>query len=83
MYSLIIPLSDHSLYSVHNMITFIMFFAWVVVCVSGYYLKNLNYKKNITIFLISFSIAQELFDYINRFFLNELYIGSIQTDLPL
>ena len=58
---------------------------WISVCLLGYFLKSKKCKKNITIFLISISFLQEIFDYINRFFINEIYasIASIQTDLPL
>ena len=77
-------LSDQELYSAHNTITYILLFIWIAVCAIGYKFNNHNiYKKRITIFLIFFSFSQEIFDYCNRFLLNDLYIVDIQTDLPL
>ena len=53
------------------------------MCIVGYFLNNSNYKKNISILLISFSIIQEIFDYINRIYINDLYSVDLQKDLPL
>ena len=79
------PLSDSNLYAAHNQITYLLIFCWLLVCFLGYYIKDKNLKKNITIFLLSISLFQEVFDYINRFFLNEIYSVTIsmQKDLPL
>ena len=79
------PLSDSNLYVAHNQITYLLIFCWLLVCFLGYYIKDKNIKRNITIFLLSISLFQEVFDYINRFFLNEIYSVtiSIQKDLPL
>ena len=79
------PLDDISLYVAHNKITYFIFFFWILICFLGYYLNNDRLKKNITIFLISISFLQEIFDYINRFILNDIYAGtiSIQKDLQL
>ena len=76
------PLSDSDLYSAHWKITSFLVVIWILVSFLGFKL-NTKYKKNITIFLISVSFLQEIFDYINRFFLSELYVVKIQTDLPL
>jgi hypothetical integral membrane protein (TIGR02206 family) len=83
MNSFSIVLSDQQLYSIHNSLTCILFIFWIVICFLGYTIKNCKYRKNITISLICISAFQELFDYYNRFFLNELYNVNIQTDLPL
>jgi len=60
-----------------------MVFLWISVCLFGYFIKNQDIKKKITISLISFSIIQEVFDYCNRFLINDIYIVNLQTDLPL
>jgi len=79
------PLSDSELYSIHNQITFYIIFIWILVCFIGYFINNKKYKIYITFLLISISFLQEIFDYVNRFFINEIYAStaSIQTDLPL
>ena len=79
------PLAAVNLYAVHNQITYFIVFFWILICFLGYYIKNEGLKKKVTIFLISISLIQEVFDYINRFFLNEIYAStiSIQKDLPL
>ena len=83
MYNFNIQLTNQELYTYHNQITLFIVFIWIVVCILGYYLKNNTYKNKITIFLILLSLIQEIFDYYNRFYLNDLYIVNIQTDLPL
>ena len=83
MNNFISPLSEQALYDIHSSITFVMLIIWLIVCIVGYKLKNSIYKSNITIFLISISLIQELFDYLNRFLFSDLYIVKIQTDLPL
>ncbi len=83
MNSFILPLNNEALYSAHNLITFILFFVWIMVCILGYRLNDSTYKRNITIFLIGISFFQEIFDYLNRFLFNDLYIVTIQKDLPL
>ena len=83
MNNFISPLSEQALYDIHSSITFVMLIIWLIVCIVGHKLKNSIYKRNITIFLISISLIQELFDYLNRFLFSDLYIVKIQTDLPL
>jgi len=83
MNSFVLPLSNGALYSAHNTITCIMFIIWIIVCFTGYSLNNYIYKRNITIFLICISLLQEIFDYLNRFLFNDLYIVTIEKDLPL
>ena len=50
MNSFILPLTDEALYSAHNLITFILFIVWIMICILGYKLNDNTYKKNITIF---------------------------------
>jgi len=75
-------LSDENLYVAHNEITIALVIVWIVFCFSGCYLSSSN-KNKITLFLIIFSFVQEIFDYVNRILLNDLYLIKIQTDLPL
>ena len=69
-----LPLSDEALYSAHNSITFTLIVIWIMICILGYKLNNDIYKRNITVFLICISLLQEIFDYLNRFLFNDLYI---------
>ena len=64
MNDFISPLSEQALYDAHSSITFVLLIIWLIVCIAGYKLKNNIYKRNITIFLISISLIQELFDYL-------------------
>lgn len=76
-------LTNDQLYTIHNNITYYMFFVWFGICILGYLLKNkVIIKNNISIILVVISIIQEIFDYINRFFINDLYIPSLENDLP-
>ena len=77
------PLSPEELYYYHNLLTIIMIFFWVAISFLGYKAKNKEFIKKISYGLISFSIIQEILDYINRFFLDELYTISLASDLPL
>ena len=40
MNSFILPLSEQALYSAHNLITFILFIVWIMICILGYKLNN-------------------------------------------
>lgn len=82
MNELTLPLSDSDLYAAHWQITYFLVCIWVLVSFLGIKLND-SYKKYITVLLIFISFSQEIFDYINRFFLSDLYIVKIQTDLPL
>ena len=82
MNKLTLPLSDSDLYAAHWQITYFLVCIWVLVSFLGIKLND-SYKKYITVLLIFISFSQEIFDYINRFFLSDLYIVKIQTDLPL
>ena len=75
-----IRLIDSQLYNIHYQTTLIMILFWILICIIGVYTKN---KKYITILLITISILQEILDYINRLYLNNLYLVDLQKDLPL
>ena len=77
------PLSTELLYYFHNLLTFIMIGVWIVFSFIGYKLKNQKTITKISYGLIGFSILQEIMDYTNRIFLDELYVISLSTDLPL
>ena len=77
------PLSTDLLYYFHNLLTFIMIGVWIVFSFIGYKLKNQKTITKISYGLIGFSILQEIMDYTNRIFLDELYVISLSTDLPL
>ncbi len=77
------PLSTELLYYFHNLLTFVMIGVWIVFSFIGYKLKNQKTITKISYGLIGFSILQEIMDYTNRIFLDELYVISLSTDLPL
>jgi hypothetical integral membrane protein (TIGR02206 family) len=56
---------------------------WILFSFIGYKLKNKVIITKISYGLIGFSIIQEIIDYINRIYLDELYILSLSADLPL
>jgi len=56
---------------------------WILFSFIGYKLKNKVIITKISYGLIGFSIVQEIVDYINRIYLDELYIISLSSDLPL
>ena len=56
---------------------------WIVFSFIGYKLKNQKTITKISYGLIVFSILQEIMDYTNRIFLDELYVISLSADLPL
>ena len=60
-----------------------MFIISIILCYTGYKLKKINVKKKISICIIVFCFAQEILDYLNRIFFDELYNISIAVDLPL
>ncbi|MBI64938.1 MAG: TIGR02206 family membrane protein [Candidatus Marinimicrobia bacterium] len=77
------PLTDLELYSSHNMITYYMLIIWCVFILFGIIIKSKQNLIYITYFLIGLSIIQEILDYINRIFINDLYTVSLVQDLPL
>lgn len=60
-----------------------MLFVCIFICYCGYKINNKQYKKYISYGLISFALVQEILDYVNRIFLDELYDFNLSTDLPL
>ncbi len=76
-------LSPELLYYFHNLLTTIMIGMWILFSFIGYKLKNKVIITKISYGLIGFSIVQEIVDYINRIYLDELYIISLSSDLPL
>mgnify|MGYP001433240789 CR=1 FL=1 len=71
----------------HAVISWVMYFFILLFSFLGYYLnrnyKESNYIRNISFFLITFCIVQEIFDHLNRFFLDSYYTVSWQRDLPI
>jgi len=77
------PLSDDLLYYYHDCLTFFMVFAWIIISYAGFTIKDRKIKKKISYFLISFAFMQEILDWVNRFFLDQEYVVSFRSDLPL
>lgn len=77
------PLTSDQLYFYHDSLTIIMVVIWIVISWLGYNIKNNNLKTKISYCLIGFALLQEVMDYINRIFLDELYDFKLSTDLPL
>ncbi len=77
------PLSSDQLYYLHDSLTLFMVCVWLIIIYLGLTLKNNKHKLYISYGLISFAIIQEIVDYINRIFLDELYDFKLSTDLPL
>ena len=73
-------LLPEQLYFYHNQLTLIMIFIWLSISFLGYFSYN---KKCISYCLVAFALLQEVLDYFNRFFLDQAYFVSWQTDLPL
>ena len=76
-------LLPEQLYFYHNQLTLVMMLVWLSTACTGYFLSNNKYKKYISYCLIIFALLQEILDYLNRFFFDQAYIVSWQTDLPL
>ena len=83
MNNFIEKLPDNQLYFLHDSLSAVMLLIAFMIVYLGLTLQNNNYKKYISYGLISFALLQELVDYINRIFLDELYDFSLSTDLPL
>jgi len=77
------PLQLEQLYYFHDTLTLFMVCIWLTIICLGLTLKNNKYKIYISYGLIGFAIIQEVLDYINRIFLDELYDFKLSTDLPL
>jgi len=77
------PLSPEKLYYYHNLLTIIMVFSWITISYLGIKIKNKDLITKISYCLIGFSVIQEILDYLNRLFVDELYTMSLSADLPL
>ena len=75
-------ISKELLLKQHYMLSIIMLAVCIIVPYFGYKLKNNNYKFFFSIFLIVVAILQEILDYTNRIFIDELYMLSWAKDLP-
>ena len=77
------PLTSEQLYFYHDSLTIVMVVCWVIISWVGYNIKNNTLKTKISYCLIGFALFQEVLDYINRIFLDELYDFKLSTDFPL
>ena len=75
-------LSLNSKHFYHNILSFIMLGVWLVAIFKGYKIKDQKLKYKISIWIILFCFIQEIIDFMNRIFLDPIYIYSIQRDLP-
>ena len=76
-------LSPEQLYYLHDLLTYIMIGLCLIISYVGYKIKTTKLKTQISIIIIAFCITQEIIDYLNRIFFDELYNFSLGTDLPL
>ena len=77
--------TELQLINYHNQIILFMVAIWIIFVFLGYYLKSERIIYKISIFLLFFSVLQEILDYINRI-TNVLYYGGglkIARDFPL
>ena len=79
---IISPITDNQLFHFHNIITNYMIIVWFVFAVIGFLIKSRGLILKITYFLIGLSFVQEILDYINRIFINDLYVVELSEDLP-
>ncbi len=77
------PLEPELLYYYHNSLTLFMLGVWMIFSYIGYSFNKRPIIHKISYGLIIFSILQEILDYINRIYLDELYTLSFASDLPL
>ena len=75
-----LPLNSKHFY--HNILSIIMLVVWCFFIYKGYKTKDHIIKNKISIWIVSFCFIQEAIDFINRIFLDPIYIFSIQRDLP-
>ena len=66
----------------HNILSLIMVGVWVYFGYRAFTIKDNKYRYKLSIYLIIFCLFQELIDFINRIFLDPVYLFSIQRDLP-
>lgn len=77
------PLNQELLYYYHNFLSSIMVVLWFAFSFIGYKFNKHPIIHKISYGLIIFSILQEVLDYVNRIYLDEIYILSLSADLPL
>ena len=77
------PLEPELLYYYHNSLTLFMLGVWLIFSYIGHTFNKRPIIRKISYGLIIFSILQEILDYINRIYLDELYTLSFASDLPL
>ena len=75
-------ISQDILLKQHNMFSIVMLIVCIAIPYFGYHLKKQKTKNIFSFFLISFAIIQEILDYINRIFIDNLYFLSWDQDLP-
>ena len=75
-------IAQSSKYYYHNIISLFMFGVWLFIGFKGYFYKSLKLKCRISNWIIIGCLIQESIDFMNRFFLDQNYIFSIQRDLP-
>ena len=76
-------LPPEQLYLLHDYLTGVMIIACIIIVYLGITINNSKYKAYISYGLISFALVQEILDYLNRIFLDELYDFKLSTALPL
>ena len=76
-------LPQEQLYYLHDLLTYIMIGLCLIISYAGYKIKSPTLKIQISLVIIIFCVTQEILDYLNRIFFDELYIFSLVTDLPL
>ena len=76
-------LSPEQLYMHHDQLAALMVVLWIIFSYLGYKIQDLKHKQYISYSLIAFALLQEILDYTNRIFLDEAYVLSLRTDLPL
>ena len=80
---LINPINKIYMQDLHTKLTLAMLVIWVIFACLGLILKNEKYKFYTTAGLIFFGLFQEIVDFSNRIFFDDLYIMSWNQDLPL
>ena len=76
-------LPPEQLYYLHDLLTYIMIGLCLIISYAGFKIKAPRLKIQISLVIIIFCVTQEILDYLNRIFFDELYIFSLGTDLPL
>ena len=75
-------LPQEQLYYLHDLLTYIMIGLCLIISYAGYKIKDPTLKIQISLVIIKFCVTQEILDYLNRIFFDELYNFSLGTDYP-